>query len=87
MYLDNLKMLTTDDVAEIFNVHRNQVQMFKDQGILKGIRTGKNIMYSQEEILNFQRRFKGYNISNVKEIKATIHAMEENNDQGASRYV
>ena len=87
MNLDNLKMLTTDDVAEIFNVHRNQVQMFKDQGILKGTKTGKNFMYSQEEILNFQRRFKGYNISNLTEIRKTLLAMEEKDGQGASRYV
>ncbi len=87
MYLDNLKMLTTDEVAEILNVHRNQVQMFKDQGILKGTKTGKNFMYSQEEVLNFQRRFKGYNISNLTEIRKTLLAMEEKDGQGASRYV
>ncbi|WP_283650543.1 helix-turn-helix domain-containing protein [Dubosiella newyorkensis] len=90
MSLENLKMLTTNEVAEILNVHRNQVQMFKDQGILKGIKTGKNIMYSQREILEFQQKFKGYDISNVREIRKTIQAMnnlEENRDSGERFYV
>lgn len=71
----NLQMLTTDQVGELLNVHRNTVQMYRECGILKGIKTGKNFMFSQKEIGEFQERFKGYDISNKLKVKETLEQL------------
>jgi hypothetical protein len=74
--INNLQMLTCDQVAEIFHVHKNQVNIWRETGILKGIRTGRNIMYSQDEIRAFQARFNGYDISNRTRIKETLERIK-----------
>ena len=74
--MNNLQMLTCDQVAEIFHVHKNQVNIWRETGILRGIRTGRNIMYSQDEIRAFQARFKGCDISNRIHIKETLEKVE-----------
>ena len=83
--MNNLQMLTCEQVAEIFHVHKKQVNIWRDMGILKGIRTGRNIMYSQDEIKAFQARFKGYDVSNKMHIMESLdliaineHAKEVN---------
>lgn len=40
--LNELKMLTQDDVANLLNIHRTQVSMLRQVGILKVIKTGRN---------------------------------------------
>lgn len=59
-----LKMLSQDEVAELLNVSREQVAMLREVGVLKAIRTGKNYMFSQEEISRFQRDYVGLDVSN-----------------------
>ena len=78
--MNNLQMLTCDQVAEIFHVHKNQVNIWRETGILKGIRTGRNIMYSQDEIRTFQARFKGCDISNRIHIKETLETLNEGSE-------
>lgn len=73
---DSLQMLTSDEVAVLFNVHKNQVNMYRDMGILKGIKTGKNYMYSKHEIMEFQNKFKGYDISNKYRVQETLQEMK-----------
>lgn len=72
---DDLQMLTADEVATLFNVHKNQISMYRDMGILKGTKTGKNFMYSKSEIMEFQKRFRGYDISNKFKVKEALQAM------------
>ena len=74
--IEPLQMLTADEVATLFKVHRNQISMYRDMGILQGIKTGKNYMYSKNEILEFQNRFKGYDISNKYRIQETLKEMK-----------
>lgn len=62
--LNRLKMLSIDDVCEIANCHRDTVRIWHEIGIIKPIRTGKNIMFSQSEIERFQQDYKGYDVSN-----------------------
>lgn len=75
--MNNLQMLTCEQVAEIFHVHKNQVNIWRETGILKGIRTGRNIMYSQDEIRKFQARFNGLDISNRIRIKEALETLNE----------
>lgn len=74
--MNNLQMLTCDQVSKIFHVHKNQINIWRETGILKGIRTGRNIMYSQDEIRAFQARFNGYDISNRTRIKETLERIK-----------
>lgn len=62
--MSKLKMLTADEVAEIINSTRQHVLVLKDVGILKSIKTGKNYMFSQKEIEQFQEEYAGYDVSN-----------------------
>lgn len=57
-------MLTLEQVAEITGVHRNNVAMWREVGIIKATKTGKSYMFSQEEIRRFQRDYRGLDISN-----------------------
>lgn len=75
--VQNVRMLTGDEVAHVFHVHKNQVRIWRDMGILKGTRTGLSIMYSQQEIKEFQERFKGYDISNKIHIMEALEKMKE----------
>lgn len=71
-----LQMLTGDEVSQLLNVHRNQITMYRETGILKGTKTGKNIMYSQKEITEFQDKFKGYDISNKFRVTETLERIK-----------
>lgn len=71
-----LQMLTGDEVSQLLNVHRNQITMYRETGILKGTKTGKNIMYSQKEIMEFQDKFKGYDISNKFKVMETLERIK-----------
>ena len=71
-----LQMLTGDEVSQLLNVHRNQITMYRETGILKGTKTGKNIMFSQKEIMEFQDKFKGYDISNKFKVMETLERIE-----------
>lgn len=71
-----LQMLTGDEVSQLLNVHRNQITMYRETGILKGTKTGKNIMYSQKEIMEFQDKFKGYDISNKFRVTETLERIK-----------
>lgn len=69
--LENLKMATQEEVAELLNTSRNQVAMLREVGLLRGIKTGKGYMFSQEEIRRFQCDYAGCDVSNkVKAIDA-----------------
>lgn len=72
-----LQMLTGDEVSQLLNVHRNQITMYRETGILKGTKTGKNIMYSQKEIMEFQDKFKGYDISNKFKVMETLERIKD----------
>lgn len=65
----NLKMLTQEEVAELLNVHKDTVVMYREVGLIQAIKTGKCYMFSQDEIRRFQHDYKGYDVSN--RVKAT----------------
>lgn len=75
--IDDLRMLDTSQVANLLNVHRTTVQLYREMGILKSIKTGKSYMYSQSEIKRFEERFNGYDISNKVSISKALKALNE----------
>lgn len=71
MSMTDLKMLTQDDICDLLKISRDQVTMLREVGIINAIKTGRNYMFSQQEIRIFQEKYKGYDISNrVKAIQA-----------------
>lgn len=62
--MSDLKMLTQDEVALLFNSHRDTVAMWREIGIIKATKTGRCYMFSQEEIRRFQSTYKGLDVSN-----------------------
>lgn len=72
--MNELKMYTTEEVAEILGMRIEHVRDLRKIGVLEAIRTGKNYMFSKGAILEFQERYKGKDVSNVK---AAVQAMYE----------
>lgn len=68
------KMLSVKEVADLCGAGRAQVDLWRETGILKGTKTGKPWMYSQEEVRAFRKRFAGKDISNRAQIKLALEA-------------
>jgi excisionase family DNA binding protein len=62
--MNDLKMLTQDEVAMLINVNRDTVAMLREIGVIQSIKTGKCYMFSQAEIRRFQSDYRGMDISN-----------------------
>lgn len=78
---ESLQLLTSAEVAKLCNAHENQVNMWRDTGILKGIKTSRGWAYIPKEIEKFQSKFNGYDISNPKKVYRTLEEMKENEVQ------
>ena len=57
-------MLTQNEVAELFNCHRDCVTMLREVGCLKATKIGKCYMFSQDEIHRFEKDYIGLGVSN-----------------------
>lgn len=70
--MNDLKMLTVEEVTDLLNTSKNTLTMLRETGALKAIKTGKNYMYSQEAVKRFQEKFEGYSMDNLVNINASI---------------
>lgn len=70
--MNDLKMLTVEEVTDLLNTSKNTLTMLTETGALKAIKTGKNYMYSQEAVKRFQATFEGYSMDNLVNINASI---------------
>ena len=70
--MNDLKMLTVEEVIDILNTSKNTLTMLRETGELKAIKTGKSYMYSQEAVKRFQATFEGYSMDNLVNINASI---------------
>lgn len=61
--MSDLKMLTQDDVAALFNSHRDTVAMWREIGIIRATKTGRCYMFSHEGIR--------YSLNDYKELDAS----------------
>ena len=67
--INELIMLTRDEVSYLLKATPEMVTVWQDLGMLQSIRTGRNYMFSQSEILRFQNDFRGYDISTYEKSK------------------
>lgn len=72
--MEELKMFNTEEVSKMLNMRVDLVRDLRKIGVLEAIRTGQSYMFSREAILEFQRDYKGKDVSNVKN---AIIAMNE----------
>lgn len=70
--MDNLRMLTREETAELFSISLPTLKMWLETGVLKPIRTGRNYMYSQEAIKKFQQKYEGYEMDNLVHVNETL---------------
>lgn len=64
-------MLIQEEVAGLLKTSRQTVTMLREVGLLKATKTGKNYVFSIEELREFQLKYRGYDVSNrVKALEA-----------------
>ncbi|WRK55279.1 hypothetical protein SD457_11015 [Coprobacillaceae bacterium CR2/5/TPMF4] len=68
------KMLDAEEVKEDLGIGTRQLSVFMELKILNPIFLGKGWKFSQEEILEFQRKFRGERMSNYEE---AVNALEK----------
>lgn len=75
-----IRTYTMEQVAELMHVHKNQVMMWKNERILKGIKTGKGFVFSTKEIERFLDTFTGFDVSNPSRIQETLEKIKKTNE-------
>lgn len=75
--MEELKMLTREEVAELLYVHVNTISMLREVGIIDGIKIGKNYMFSQKVIRTFQDDYIGLDVSNKNKAMISKQTVEK----------
>lgn len=75
--MEELKMLTREEVAELLHVHVNTISMLREVGIIDGIKIGKNYMFSQKVIRTFQDDYTGLDVSNKNKAMISKQTVEK----------
>lgn len=63
--MEELRLYTREEVAELFHVHVNTVTMLKDSGVLHAIKIGKGYMFTKKSILDFETNYIDLDVSNL----------------------
>ena len=83
--MDDLKMLTREEVAELLHVHVNTISMLREIGIINGIKIGKNYMFSQKVIRTFQEDYIGLDVSNKSNAIISKQTVEKRKQDDINR--
>lgn len=75
--MEELKMLTREEVADLLHVHVNTISMLREVGIIDGIKIGKNYMFSQKVIRTFQDDYIGLDVSNKNKAMISKQTVEK----------
>ena len=75
--MEELKMLTREEVAELLHVHVNTISMLREVGIIDGIKIGKNYIFSQKVIRTFQDDYIGLDVSNKNKAMISRQTVEK----------
>ncbi|HIX82123.1 MAG TPA: helix-turn-helix domain-containing protein [Candidatus Erysipelatoclostridium merdavium] len=82
--MNDLQMLTQEEVAELLHAHVTTVSMLREVGILPAIKTGRNYMFSQQTIRDFQVNYSGYDVSNRVKALESLSNIDENMASGGN---
>lgn len=73
--LRKLQMFNAIQVAEYLGCTKNNVYNLTNAGILKPIKIGKEQMYSQYMLEDFQKRYEGVDLSNPSKMKRAFNLL------------
>ncbi|MFR4948563.1 helix-turn-helix domain-containing protein [Thomasclavelia spiroformis] len=62
--MEELRMLTQEELAELLHSHVMHVSMLRELGVIPAIKTGRNYMFTQNDIRKFQNDYRGLDVSN-----------------------
>ncbi|MEE0779366.1 MAG: helix-turn-helix domain-containing protein [Massilimicrobiota sp.] len=82
--MNDLQMLTQEDVAELLHTHVTTVSMLREVGVLPATKTGRNFMFSQQTIRDFQKNYSGYDVSNRVKAVESYQCVYENMASGGN---
>ena len=82
--MNDLQMLTQEEVAELLHAHVTTVSMLREVGILPAIKTGRYCMFSQQTIRDFQVNYSGYDVSNRVKALESLSNIDENMASGGN---
>lgn len=85
--MEELRMLTVEEVSELLNMRVDLVRDLRKIGVLEAIKTGQRYMFSKMAIFEFQRDYKGKDVSNVKNaVIAMNEVMQKKSPVGTSDF-
>ena len=64
-----LKRYSANEAEKIIGVSRNLFPLLREVGLLKGSRIGKYWKYDEEELNNFVRMIRGYDLESEENIR------------------
>lgn len=79
--MEELKMLTREDVAEILHAHVNTVSMLMQVGIIQSVKVGKNYMFPKSVISSFQTEYLELDCSNRQKAIESKNLVDQRKQQ------
>ena len=68
-YLEaSTKTYTRKEVSEIIGMDIHNIQYLEQYGLLKGLKSGKQTLFQEKEVLSYMDSWKGYDMSNPTKI-------------------
>lgn len=64
----SIKTYTRKEVAEIIGMDVHNIQLLEKYGLLKGLKSGKQTLFQEKEVLRYMDEWKGYDMSNPTKI-------------------
>lgn len=75
--MNDLQMFTQEEVVELLHAHVTTVSMLREVGILPAIKIGRNYMFSQQTIRDFQVNYSRYDVSNRVKTLESFSGIDE----------
>ena len=75
--MNELKMYTQEEVAEMLHSHISTVSMLREIGVIMAIKTGRNFMFSKSSIERFQNDYAGLDVSNKFKALESMEIVEK----------
>ncbi|MFQ7120863.1 MAG: hypothetical protein ACLRPW_13505 [Intestinibacter sp.] len=81
--MKDLQMLTRRS-GRVITYHVTTIAMLREVGVLPAIKTGRNFMFSQQTIREFQVNYNGYDVSNRVKAVESYHCVYESMASGGN---
>lgn len=72
MFAEGKISYTTKEATQATGINRYLLQKYREAGILKAVKCGRNYIYLKKDLEDLLVRFSGCNLSNEYEIKKAV---------------